>query len=147
MALLGEEEVLLRVADLEAAGVHGFAGRRETVEGQVLVSLASLAPQVRFTLDPETLVLAVTVPPEWLGTTVVNLGIARPGGVIYSTETSAFLNYAVNWHDFKSLDAFGEAGLSLHGNLLTTTFTRAADGSFVRGLSSYTVDDLSLIHI
>ena len=142
MALLGEEDVLLRVGDLEAAGVHGFAGRRETVEGQVFVSVASLAPQVRFTLDPETLVLGLTVPAEWLGKTVVNLGLARPGGVVYSSETSAFLNYAVNWHDFKNVDAFGEAGLSLHGNLLTTTFTRAVDGSFVRGLSSYVVDDL-----
>jgi len=142
VALLNEGDVLLRVADLQAAGVRGFAGRRETVEGQVLVSLASLAPEVKFTLDPETLVLGLTVPPEWLGTTVVNLGLGRPAGVTYSTETSAFLNYAVNWHDFKSVDAFGEAGLSLRGNLLTTSFTRAADGTFVRGLSSYIVDDL-----
>jgi len=142
VALLDEGDVLLRVADLQAAGVNGFAGRRETVEGQVLVSLASLAPGVRFTLDPETLVLGVTVPPEWLGVTVVNLGLGRPAGVIYSKETSAFLNYAVNWRDFKSVDAFGEAGLSLSGNLLTTSFTRAANGSVVRGLSSYIVDDL-----
>jgi len=142
VALLSEGDVLLRVADLQAAGVHGFAGRRETVEGQALVSLASLAPEVRFTLDSETLVLGVTVPPEWLGTTVVNLGLGRPAGVTYSTETSAFLNYALNWHDFKTFDAFGEAGLSLGGNLLTTSFTRAANSSFVRGLTSYVVDDL-----
>ena len=142
VAFLSDGDVLLRVGDLQAAGVHGFAGRRETVEGQALVSLASLAPEVRFTLAPETLVLGITVPPEWLGTTVVNLGLGRPAGVTYSTETSAFLNYAVNWHDFKSVDAFGEAGLSLRGNLLTTSFTRAVDGSFVRGLSSYVVDDL-----
>jgi outer membrane usher protein len=142
VAYLREGDVLLRVGDLQAAGMLGLAGRRETVDGQVLVSLASLAPEVRFTLAPETLVLGITVPPEWLGTTVVNLGLGRPAGVTYSTETSAFLNYAVNWHDFKSVDAFGEAGLSLRGNLLTTSFTRAADGSFVRGLSSYIVDDL-----
>jgi outer membrane usher protein len=142
VALLGEGDVLLRVEDLQAAGVHGFAGRRETVEGQVFVSLASLAPEVKFALAPETLVLGVTVPPGWLGVTVVNLGLGRPAGVTYSTETSAFLNYAVNWHDFKTVDAFGEAGLSLRGNLLTSSFTRAADGSFVRGLSSYIVNDL-----
>lgn len=142
VALLNDGDVLLRVADLQAAGVKGFAGRRETVDGRDFLSLASLAPEARFTLDPETLVLALTVPPEWLGTTVVNLGLGRPAGVTYSTETSAFLNYAMNWHDFKTMDAFGEAGLSLRGNLLTSSFTRAADGSFVRGLTSYIVDDL-----
>ena len=51
------------------------------------------------------------------------------------------MNYSVNWHNFKSLDAFAETGVSFHGNLLYASGSRDAQGRFTRGLTSYTVDD------
>jgi outer membrane usher protein len=141
LAIVRAGDVLLRVADLEETGVHGFSGRREQVGADEFVSLSSLAPAVRFAFDRETISLRLTFPPELLGSTVVRLRPNRPPNILYSTDTSAFFNYSINWQDFKKFDGFTEAGLSWRGNLLYSSVSRTADGDFVRGLTNYTVDD------
>jgi outer membrane usher protein len=141
LAVLEDGDVLLSVEDLAAAGVRGFAGRREPAESGELVSLTSLAPDVAFSLDTETVALKLTILPRYLGTTVLDLKPGRPEGMRYTRDTSAFVNYAVHWNDFKSLDAFAEVGVSFRGNLLSSSGSRDAQGRFVRGLTSYTVDD------
>jgi len=141
LAVLEDGDVLLSVEDLAAAGVRGFAGRREPAESGELVSLTSLAPDVAFSLDTENVALRLTILPRYLGTTVLDLKPGRPEGMTYTRDTSAFVNYAVHWNDFKSLDAFAEAGISLRGNLLYSSGSRDAQGRFVRGLTNYTVDD------
>ena len=78
VALLRSPDVLLRVADLERAGVRGFAGRRETVAGDAYVSLASLAPAVTFELDDRALTLRLTAAPSLLTTTVTSCRAGRP---------------------------------------------------------------------
>lgn len=141
LAVLRDADVLLAVQDLAAAGVRGFEGRREPSESGELVSLASLAPDVVFSLDTETVALHLTVLPRYLGVTVLDLKHGRPEGITYSKDTSAFVNYAVNWRGFKTFDAFAETGVSLRGNLLYTSGSRDGQGRFARGLTNYTVDD------
>ncbi len=141
LAVFEDGDVLLSVNDLAAAGVRGFAGRREPAESGELVSLRSLAPDVTFSLDTEIVALRLTVLPRYLGTTVLDLKPGRPEGMTFTRDTSAFVNYAVNWRDLKSLDAFAEAGVSFRGNLLYSSGSRDAQGRFVRGLTNYTVDD------
>ena len=141
LAVLEDGDVLLSVEALAAAGVRGLAGRREPAESGELVSLTSLAPDVAFSLDAETVALKLTILPRYLGTTVLDLKPGRPEGMTYTRDTSAFVNYAVHWNDFKSLDAFAEAGVSFRGNLLYSSGSRDAQGRFVRGLTNYTVDD------
>ena len=92
-------------------------------------------------LDEQTVTLHLTVSPALLPPTVLNLRTDRPPGITYSQDTSAFLNYALNWSDFKRVDAFGEAGLSLAGTLLASSFSRTAEGAFIRGLTSLTLDE------
>ncbi|MGZ5429735.1 MAG: fimbria/pilus outer membrane usher protein, partial [Thermoanaerobaculia bacterium] len=140
-ALLMGDDVLLRVRDLSAAGVSGFAGRRETRDGEEWVSLASLAPGVSYRLDQETVTLSVTVPPTWLAGQVLDLGMPRPAGLVYLSSPSLFANYAVNVTDAKTWNAFGEAGLSLGGDLFYSAVLRSDDGSIVRGLTNVTHDD------
>lgn len=141
LAVLAGEDVLLRMRDLSAAGVKGFAGRREVRDGEEWVSLASLAPDVSYRFDPENVTLSVTVPPAWLRKEVFDLSMARPADLVTLSSTSLFANYAVNVTDLKTWNAFGEAGLSLGGNLFYSAVMRADDGSVVRGLTNVTHDD------
>ncbi len=135
------EDVLLRVRDLSTAGVSGFKGRRESRDAEEWVSLASLAPDAVFRLDPESVTLSFTVPPAWLAREVLDLGTPRPAGLVSLSSTSLFANYAVNVTDLKTWNAFGEAGLSLAGNLFYGAVMRGDDGSVVRGLTNVTHDD------
>jgi outer membrane usher protein len=140
LVVLRKDDILLRVRELEAAGVRHFAGRRVTIEGEEFVSLNSLQPDVSFALDQAALTLSVTVPPRDLGVTVVNMSVGRPPGITYSTNTSAFLNYTANWRDFQHLDGFAEAGLNLGGKLLYSSVSRDSAGNLVRGQTNFTVD-------
>jgi outer membrane usher protein len=141
IALLRGRDVLLDVADLQAVGVIGFAGDRETIGGRLHVSLLSLSPDIRFTLDEREVTLRLTVSPALLGSTTVNLRPGPPNNMIRSRDSSAFVNYAVNSSEFERFSGFGEVGWSVRGNLLYSGVSRNADGAFVRGLSNFAIDD------
>jgi outer membrane usher protein len=134
-------DVLVRVADLEQAGVRGFAGRRETVAGVVYVSLASLAPAVTFEMDERALTLRLTATPGLLATTVQDFLQSRPSGLIYTSDTTAFLNSSISGIDFERYTWTGEGGLSIRNTLLYGTAFRDDQGVFSRGLTNFTVDD------
>jgi len=138
---LRSPDVLVRVADLEQAGVRGFAGRRETVAGVAYVSLASLAPAVTFEMDERALTLRLTATPGLLATTVQDFLQSRPSGLIYTTDTTAFLNSSVSGIDFERYTWTGEGGLSIRNTLLYGTAFRDELGVFSRGLTNFTVDD------
>ncbi len=144
-ALVEGDDVLLRIRDLAGAGVTGFAGRREMRDGEEWVSLGSLAPAVSFRLDLETVALAVTVPPGWLGRHVLDASVGRPADIVFASDRSLFLNYAVSEQDGKTWNGFSEAGLSLGGNLVYGAVSRTSDGSVVRGLTNITRDDRELL--
>jgi outer membrane usher protein len=141
IALLRGLDVFVGVAELEAAGVLGFVGDRETIGGQPQVSLLSLSPEIRFALDEKELDLRLTVAPSRLRATSVNIHTGAPKGMVLSRDSSAFLNYSVNTSDFRGISGFGEAGWNVRGNLLYSGVSRNADGAFVRGLSNFTMDD------
>jgi outer membrane usher protein len=141
LLLLLNGDVLARVQDLEKARLRGLGGQRETLDGEEFVHLGSLAPDVRFLLDTETLTLKMTVPPSYFGSTTLNFATGRPPGITYSTDTSAFFNYALNGSNFRTIEGFGEAGLSLRGNLLYSSVSRTAEGDVIRGMTNFTMDD------
>ncbi|HKW91435.1 MAG TPA: fimbria/pilus outer membrane usher protein [Methylomirabilota bacterium] len=141
VVLLRTPDVLLRAADLERAGLRGLAGRRETVAGEVYVSLASLAPAVTFALDERALTLRLTAQPSLLIANVQDFLQSRPPGLIYTQDTSAFLNSSVSALDFDRFTWTGEGGLSIRNTLLYGTAFRDENGVFSRGLTNFTVDD------
>lgn len=141
VVLLRGADVLVRVTDLERAGLRGFVGRREPYVGVMYVSLASLAPAVGYELDERALVLRVTTAPALLSTNVQDFLQARPEGLIYTTDTSAFLNTSLTGIDFERFTWTGEGGLSIRNTLLYGTAFRDEDGIFSRGLTNFTVDD------
>ena len=141
IALLRGLDVLVGVAELEAAGVLGFVGDRETIGGQPQVSLLSLSPEIRFAIDEKELDLRLTVSPRRLRATSVDLHTGAPKGMVLSRDSSAFLNYSVSTSDFRGISGFGEAGWNVRGNLLYSSASHNVDGAFVRGLSSFTMDE------
>lgn len=141
LVFLEPGDTWVRVADLEGAGLRDFSGRRQAISGEMYVSLASLASAITYELDEKVLALRLTAPPDLLEPTVVSLQTVRPSGITYTKDTVAFLNYSFHLQDLRRLSAFAETGLSVGGNLLFTTLSRNADGSWLRGLTNFTVDD------
>ena len=141
VVVLRSPDVLVRVVDLEQAGLIGFGGRRETIGRDVYVSLISLAPAVTYELDERALALRLTAAPSNLTTTIQDFLQSRPPGVVYSHDPSAFLNTSMTGIDFDRFTWTGEGGLSIRNTLLYGTAFRDARGVFSRGLTSFTVDD------
>ena len=138
---LDGSDVWIDVDALSQAGFNGLAGERRRSKGREFVSLSSLAPDLAFELDAGSLVLRITARPELLGTTVVARQTGHPPDLVYRQNTSAFLNYAINGRGRATYDLFSEAGVSAHGALAVTTFSRRAGQAVLRGLTSVTVDD------
>lgn len=143
IVLLRGQDVLVRVANLEDAGLRGFSGAREIAGAEIYVSLASLAPGIRFALDERALALDLSADPALLVSIAVDLGIGPPPGMIFRADTSAFFNYALSLQNFDSVAVFAEGGLSIMGALLFSGASRNDDGTLVRGLSNLTYDDRS----
>lgn len=141
LALLRSGDVLIRAAELDAAGIRSLDGTREFIGKEAYVSLSSLAPTVTYVFDEKALALHLRNRSTAQSKTTLDLTPTAPPGTIYSEDTSLFLNYAAATKGFNTYDAFGEAGLSVKGHLLTSTVSRTEDGRIVRGLSNLTIND------
>lgn len=152
LAIPSGDDVFVRVSDLEG-GVTGSvwrrlltfgrlrSGARRQVNGVEFISLRSLAPYIAYKFDEASLALAITAAPELLASTRLDVETGPPRGIVYSKDSSTFLNYALSSAPHQRLTGFGELGNSVAGNLLLNSFSRATSGDFVRLLSSYTIDE------
>ena len=140
LVVLRGTDALVPVSSLTGAGLRGFAGRRDSLGGQEFVSLASLAPDVTFSVDELELRLTLTASPELLGRTVRDLWNGAPPGLVYRRDTSGFVNYSANWHSNERFDLFAESATSLRGALIYNTVSVNRQ-SATRGLTSVTVDE------
>jgi outer membrane usher protein len=141
VVFLRESDVLVRVKDLETAGLKSFAGRRENISGDDYVLLNSLAPQVSFKLNDRDLTLNLTAQPAVLGYNLLEIQPNKPPDIVYSEDTSGFLNYSFNLRNFKRTDAFGEFGITIKNSLLYSGILKNGDGNIVRGLSNLTISN------
>ncbi|HTK29301.1 MAG TPA: fimbria/pilus outer membrane usher protein [Vicinamibacterales bacterium] len=141
LVVLRDGDALIAVTALERFGLHGFAGRRETANGETVVSLASLAPDVTFVVDERALTLTLTAKPSLFAPAVRSLADGRPPSLKYRRDPSGFLNYAVNARSDGSYDLFGETGMSVGAAFMGSTVSFASGGSAIRGMSSLTLDD------
>lgn len=141
VCLLHGADVLVRVRDLEEAGVRGLGGQRVVREGEEFVSLTSLGPAASFQLDMEAVALAISLPPEMLGRSQVAIGYGRPVDLEFRRDPAAFLNYSVDVQDDGSFTGFAELGASVGPGLWYTSGTRLATGGWLRGQTNLTVDN------
>ena len=90
LAIVRTDDILVPLDQMEKAGVTGLGGKHEEIKKRTFVSLASLAPDVKYELDPKLVALKIIVQPKHLGGEVLDLRKALPPpGLAYSHDTSA----------------------------------------------------------
>jgi outer membrane usher protein len=130
---------------LVAAGVQKLPdGRRQVFAPDTIsrVSLASLAPQITFTLDEAEIRLIVSVDPALLKTTEVAISNPRPPGLKVRSNKAMFVNYSSNWSTDGKAAGYGELGVHLFGGLFESAATIDDAGAVTPGLTSLTVDQV-----
>ncbi len=136
------DDVVVLVADLEKAGLHGLRGSREMHEQGEMVSLRSLAPQVSFKVDDAALAVRIVAAPEMLEAQHLDMRpVQRPAELVLHTDTSAFLNWSATAASSGDFTGAAELGASWRGNLLYSGATLLPGGRAVRGLTNLTLDD------
>jgi outer membrane usher protein len=139
LVVLRGTDALVPVETLQQAGLRGFGGRRDTMNGQAFVSLTSLAPGITFSVDEVELRLTLTANPDLLGLTVRDLFSGAPANMVYRNDTSSYVNYSANWHSNRQFDLFAESATSVRGMSIYNTVA-ANRQSATRGLTSVTLD-------
>jgi outer membrane usher protein len=139
--LLRDSDVLVRLKELQAAGLKVLPEDHEIIRGEPFVPLSSLAPQVTFKVDEKDLTLNLIAQASILGFNRFDVQSNRPAGIGYGEDPSGFVNYSLSLRDFKYSTAFSEAGVTIRNSLLYGAVSRNEDGSFVRGLSNLTISN------
>ncbi len=148
----GDIEILLTAdgpwvdpAVLVAAGVLKVPdGRRQVFAPDTIsrVSLASLAPQITFTLDEAEIRLIISADPALLSATELAISNPRPPGWKVSSNNAIFLNYSANWSTDDKTTGYGELGVHLFGALFETAASVDDTGAVTPGLTSLTFDQV-----
>lgn len=140
-------DFLLKVEDLKSMGLRDLTGTIVTVNGELHLSLRSVAG-VSYVFRQKELILDISAEPRLLPETAIKLrGEGRRKGAV-SEGTSAFFNYAINHNNgtgssVSRFDFAGEAGWSYRDFLFLSNAGTSQDGSgkLVRLTSSVTHDD------
>ncbi len=149
---IDNEDVAMRVSDLESMGITGTAWNRLlllsrmirtplSIEGSEAISLKTLDPYVKYVMNQEDLTLSLTIAPSFLAPTSIGARASRPADIIYTHDRTGFFNYSLSAANLKDVAGFGEAGLSMSRGLLYSSFSRPANGQLIRGMSNFIFDD------
>jgi outer membrane usher protein FimD/PapC len=132
-------------AALLGAGVQKVPdGRRQAFAPDTIsrVSLASLAPQITFTLDEAEIRLIISAEPALLSTTELAISNPRPPGWKVSSNKAIFLNYSSNWSTDDKTSGYGELGVHVFGALFESAASVDETGAITPGLTSLTFDQV-----
>ncbi len=142
LIVLRDGELWITVKALDDAGLTGYQGRRESIDGVPYVLVSSLAPAITSVFDERGLTLHLTARPELFARHTLALQNPRPANMVYARTPSAFANYALTWHQGQpGIDTFLETAMSAGPASIDSTFSRlAADGRIVRNLTTLTID-------
>ena len=130
---------------LVAAGVLKVPeGRRQAFppDATVRVSLASLAPQITFTLDEAEIRVLISAVPALLSATELAISNPRPPGWKVSSNNAVFLNYSANWSTDDKTAGYGEFGAHLFGALFQTAVSVDDTGAITPGLTGLSIDQV-----
>ncbi len=139
LSLIEGEDVFVPKTFIEEMTLPLQKAKTRMIEGDVYVSLRSLAPNLTFQIDPADVVLMLTVDPRFLGKRVVSLqktaGVLDRGG-----DPSMFVNYSVTGQTRHTPAFFGEFGANRGNELLYSGFSHSQQSGFLRGLTYLNID-------
>ncbi len=149
---IDNDDVAMRVSDLESLGISGTAWDRLlmlsrtlraplSIQGAEAISLQTLEPYVKYAMNQENLSLELMVMPSLLTPTSITARPSRPADIIYTHDRTGFFNYSVSAANLKDVAGFGEAGLAMPRGLFYSSFSRPANGQVIRGMSNFIFDD------
>ena len=147
VVMADDGDFLVATKDLRSMGIPDPPGKRSIINGEEYSSLRSM-PGVSAAFDEKSLALKITVPPDLLPGSVIDLMPQRPAHILYPRDTSAFLNYGVSYSDstggdYSTMNVASQLGIR-KGDVLflsDSNYTRTAfDDSLVRLTSSFVYD-------
>ncbi len=134
------DDVLVPTATLTALGLRWTHGIEHHLAGEVYVSLASLAPSVRFAFSPTDVRLALTVPAGMFSRVTTIEPTTRPAPS-RPRARSVYLNYGATFIARRPASWATEVGARVGGGLLQTSLAGTTTRQAVRGPLTFTVDD------
>lgn len=147
VVLEDDGDFLVKAKDMSAMGFRDPKGKVSIVEGEGYISLRSMEGVV-FNYNEKTLSLDINADPLLLGKSTMDFQSKRPQNVYYPRDTSAFLNYRLNYlgGDSMKFQSFGlnnQLGVR-SGDVLflgDTAYTKTdAQSRFTRLMTSVTYD-------
>ncbi len=141
------DDFLVRLQDLNAMGLVGLAAHARTLDGEQFASLRSISG-LSVNFDERRLVLSLTAEPKLLPKQTVDFATGKKQTVYYPSDTSAFLNYNLQYsggNGGQRADTMlaNELGARMGPFLFLTTSTYDASGpdrKFVRLMTNLTRD-------
>ena len=139
-------DFLIRTDDLKKMGFKDPQGTVYEIEDELYIPLSSMKG-VEFQFNERNLTLEITALPFHFSRQVIDLIPLRPPDVRYTSDSSSFLNYGLNYAtDFTSSPSFdltNQFGLRNRHLLFFTDsiYTKSSeDSQFVRLMSSFSYD-------
>ena len=139
-AVLSDDDVWIPITALTNAGLVDSGGERRDWFGAPHVSLRSLTPSLSYELDLTALILRITASPDLFPPTNLTFQAARPPNLEYLRSPGVFVNYGATLQQDVRPALAAEAGLSVAGSLLSSSFTQTGGRPVLRGLTSLTID-------
>lgn len=141
--------ILFTHNDLLAMGITALPAGVATTDG--IVELDAHTPSLSAQFDEKASILYLTVAPELLDRTTIDLARKRPAGGVLLNDDSGFINYGLSYTaddglEFASLSMPLEAGITRHGYLGVSSFSYhrgTEDDRFVRLMTRVVKDDPS----
>jgi outer membrane usher protein len=142
LVIVKGEQILIKTKDLKAAGLEKFSGEQTVINGENYTLLNSLSSILSYQLNLEKFSLDLTVQTEHLKLNIIDLYQSnRPDNIVYTEDSSFFLNYSVGTIALSQLVVAGEMAWNWDNVLLYSNINIGSDRNTVRGLSNITLDN------
>lgn len=146
--LTEDRDILMRVADIQEVGIANPAGLIKEIDREPHISLRSMQG-VRFTFNEKKLSVEIIVDPSLLPRKIIDFMPGRQPKVYYPRDTSAFINYRLDYFvgdsfDFKNFLCTNEVGFRVGDILFFSDAFYAKkpdDDNFARLMTNLTYDN------
>ena len=130
LVILEGEKVWVKTQDLKSAGLENFTGEQKLIKGENYTAINSLNNILSYQINLEKFSLDLTVQTDYLKLNIIDLYQSnRPDNMIYTKDSSFFLNYSVGTIALSQLIVAGEMAWNWDNVLVYPVFRRLTQGT------------------